>query len=200
MLFKIKQGVDIFELNPELSTIDEFSKLDSRQMTTVALYADYESPFKTKPDQQRRELAAKTAGYEMEPDGKRLDKNGRNFVYGKTVSLERAIAKYREIQYDENKSILEAYDKLIQKAIFLMSYSPKDEDMEKNPKQVLEMAEKAAKLAKELPGIKEAKIKIQDMLKMSRDNAPEIKTNTALDLPEDDGDTPLSTIDKLMSK
>ncbi len=200
MLFKVKTGIDIFELNPELLLIEEFSKLDNRQMTTVALYADYESPFKTKNDSEKRELAAKTAGYELEPDGKRLDKNGRNFIYGKTVTLERAVSKYREIQYDENKAILEAYDQQIQDIIALMTYD-KSALLESNPKLAVEFAEKAAKLSQQLPLIKEAKIKIQQILNMSRDNAPDIKTNTALDLPEEDdnGDT-LSTIDKVMSK
>lgn len=200
MLFKVKANCDFFELNPEASAIDEFVKCTSRQMDAVALYADYESPFKTKPDRDRRELAAKTAGYPLESDGKRLDKNGRSFVDGGVASMEKAIVKYRDIQYDENKSILEAYDKLIQKAIFLMTYTPKDTDLEKNPKLILDIAEKAAKLANALPSIKEAKMKIQDMLNMSRDNAPEIKTNTALDLPDDDSGDTLSTIDKIMSK
>jgi NADH dehydrogenase/NADH:ubiquinone oxidoreductase subunit G len=199
MLFKIKQNADFFELNPSALEIKDIGERTSMQMVCVALYADYESPFRTKPDKERRELAAKTAGYPLEPDGKRLAKNGRDFVAGAVPSMERAIEKYREIQYDENKAILEAYDVQIQEIIALMTYD-KSELLEKNPKLAMELAEKAAKLSKELPLIKEAKIKIQDMLKMSRDNAPEIKTNTALDLPEDDGDTPLSTIDKIMSK
>jgi len=66
MLFKIKDGVDIFEMNDGLQAIPEFIKLSSMQMKTVALYADYDSPLRTKPDKEKRELAAKLGGYAME--------------------------------------------------------------------------------------------------------------------------------------
>ena len=44
MLFKVIASKDIFELNPELKSIVEFERLTPRQMTYVALVADYKSP------------------------------------------------------------------------------------------------------------------------------------------------------------
>ena len=184
MLFKIVAGKDIFELNPELKLIPEFADLLPMQMTTVALFADYESPFRTKPERERREIAAKAGGYPLESDGKRLNKNAREFVDGKRVTLEAAIEKYREIQYDETRAILGAYDKQIQEILELMVMDKKDL-FEKDPKLAMDLAEKAGKLSKLLPEIKESKKKIQELMNM-KDNEPELGNHVIVsDLPED---------------
>ncbi len=194
MLFKIIAGKDIFDLNPGLKAFEEFNVIDNQQMTAVALFADYDSPLRTKPEKERRELAAKIAGYPME--GKRLNKNGRTFVAGETPRLEKAIEKYREIQFDEQKALLEAYDQQIQGIIKLMTMD-KMEAAKDNPKLAMDLEEKAAKLSTQLPDIKEAKKKIQDLMNIDRENKPEIDTYTSSDLPID-GDNDLSTIDKFM--
>jgi len=192
MLFKIIAGKDIFELNEGLKAIDEFANLLPMQMKAVALYADYDSPLRSLPDRERREQAAKLGGYPLESDGKRLNKNAREFVDGKKPTLEAAIAKYNEIQYDETKAILSAYDKQIQEILELMVLDKK-EKFEKDPKLAMDLAEKAGKLSKLLPEIKESKKKIQDMMNI-KDNKPEIVGFvTPEDVPEEN--TGLSLVD-----
>ncbi len=197
MLFKIIHGKDIFELNPDLKLIPEFADLLPMQMTTVALFADYESPFRTKPEKERREIAAKAGGYPLETDGKRLNKNGREFVDGKRTTLERAIEKYKEIQYDETRAILGAYDKQIQEILELMTMD-KTELFEKDPKLAMDLAEKAGKLSKLLPEIKESKKKIQELMN-AKDNAPELGNYVTADsLPE--SEEGLSMVDQMASE
>jgi small-conductance mechanosensitive channel len=202
MQFKIKDGVDIFELNPWLQAFPEFTKLEGFQMKTVALYADYESPLRTKPDKERRELAAKIGGYGMESDNKRLNKNGRSFVAGETKSLEEAIAVYREIQYDETQDIFDAYNQQIQEIIQLMKTAKiketesKDVDLEAL-ELALDLSEKASKLSVKLPAIKKAKKEIQELMNI-KDNEPELKGYvTPSDIPQDDKNT-LSALDMYM--
>jgi hypothetical protein len=196
MLFKIKDGVDIFELNPELKFFPEFAKLSSMQMTTVALYADYDGPLRTKPEKDRRELAAKLGGYAMESDNKRLAVNGRNFVSGETKSMEEAINKHREIQHDETKVMIYAYDQQIHETIQLMTMD-KMEAAKNDHKLAFELAEKAAKLSVKLPEIKKAKKEIQDLMNL-KDNSPELTNYISSEsLPEENG--VLSTIDQVMA-
>lgn len=204
MQFKIKDGVDIFELNPWLQAFPEFTKLEGFQMKTVALYADYDSPLRTKPDKERRELAAKIGGYGMEADNKRLNKNGRSFVAGETKSLEEAIAKYREIQYDETQDIFDAYNQQIQEIIQLMKTAKMKESESKNVnlddlKLAMELAEKATKLSVKLPEIKKAKKEIQDLMNV-KDKEPELQGYvTPSDIPQDDKNT-LSELDLYMQR
>lgn len=196
MLVKIKDGVDIFELNPGLQAIPSFTKISSMQMKTVSLYADYDSPLRTKPDKEKRELAAKLGGYAMESDNKRLGVNGRNFVSGETKSMEEAIIAYREMQYDETQDMLDAYDQQIQETIHLMKMD-KLEASKNDHKLAFELAEKAAKLSVKLPEIKEAKKKIQDLMNL-KDNSPELNNYVSSEiLTEENGI--LSTIDQVMA-
>ena len=111
MLFKLHYEKSPFELNDGLKAIREFAALTDRQFTAVALYTDYDSPIRKLPDLQRKEQAAIIAGYPME--GKRVDKNGRNFVDGKVGSMEKAIKKYKEIQYDRDRETLAGIDRQI---------------------------------------------------------------------------------------
>jgi hypothetical protein len=163
MLVKVIHGQDIFEINPQLRGVQEFNALDSsRQMSFVALVADYETPFKHKHGKERREAVAKEVGYPLEKDGKRLDKNGRDLVSGKLPKVEAAIVKYRELCFDEDKDMREAYSIQIQTITGLMrlEFSIKEEDIEKS----LELAEKAAKLSKQLPEIKRAKNELESLI------------------------------------
>jgi hypothetical protein len=194
MLFKLKQGEDIKELNNGIEILQEFKDITSKQLTVVALVADYDSPLRKLPERQRRERACILAGYPME--GTRVDKNGRNVVLGKVESIEKAIVVYKGLQYDEEKEILAAYDQQIADIIELMKRE-KPEDL----KEAMALSEKAAKLSTQLPEIKEAKKKIQGLLADRGDYKPEIETFTSSDLDDvEEGDEELSTIDRVMQK
>ena len=118
MLFKIKKDVPLLELNPEMAVIEEFAKLTDKQMMVVMLVADYKSPLRSLPDRTRREKACLTAGYGMEDD--RPNKNVRDIVHGKVHRIEEALAKYKELQYDETREAIEAIDAQINEAIQMM--------------------------------------------------------------------------------
>lgn len=187
MLFKLKQGEDIKELNPGIDAIPEFAVLTSKQMTAVALIADYDSPLRKLTPKAKRERAALLAGYPLE-DGKRLDKNGRDIILGKVESIEKAIIAYQELEPDEDKESIRGYDNMIQMINDIMNSDKKDD------------LDQAVKLSKQLPEIKEARKAIQEKIN-SRDYKPEIETYTSADLDEDDEDNEdLSTIDKVMQK
>jgi len=195
MLFKVIEGKDIFELNEELRAIKEFD-LTSMQMTFVALYSDYESPIRTLPDKARREQACKIAGYPMEGD--RLARNARDIVAGTVKSIEAGIEKYKELQYDENKALLDAYNQQIQEIMELMTMD-KTKLAKDDPKLAMDLSEKATKLSVRLPEIKKAKKKLQELINAGN-NEPELKSYiTPESLPQEDNQQ-LSMIDQVMAK
>lgn len=115
MIYKLRQNEDIFELNDGLMAVKEFSILDSRQMFFVCLVCDpsRDNPVGTLSGRQRREQAARIAGYRLEADGKRLDKNGRNAVTGKIPSIEVAIDKFKELHYNQRQRSIDSTKKQI---------------------------------------------------------------------------------------
>lgn len=115
MTYKLIQGQDPFELNPGLRAVKEYDILEPRQMFFVLLVCDTarDSPIKTLSGKARRESAAKIAGYHLEADGKRLDKNGRDTVAGKKVTVEAAIEKFKELHYNTVQHSIEALRKQI---------------------------------------------------------------------------------------
>lgn len=207
MLFKVHYDKDFHELNPEASAIEEFAKATSQQMMAVALIADYQSPFRTLPEAERRDKAARAAGYKLEKDGKRLDSNGRMVVYKKVNTIEKAIEKYREIQYNEQQAMLEAIDAQIQEAMEMMKMDKNEvvkKSTVKNGAEIkeyyspMDLAEKAIKLGKNLAELRETKQKITETIHKDKDVV--LDTFTTTDIPEvlDDSDQPLSTLDMMM--
>lgn len=203
MLFKLEHDKDPFVLNEGLKAIKELVALTDRQFTAVALFADYQSPLRTLPEKKRREQAALIAGWPME--GKRLDKNGRNFVDGKVKSMEVAIKKYREIQYDEDREAIERIERQIHENNAAIA-----EDKEKaatdpetrlvDKKLQYELIKRANDFAKQLPDLHETKTKLQAALNL-REESLNLPTFTASDLEGEEFETTgLSTIDLFMSK
>jgi hypothetical protein len=208
MLFKVHYEKDFHELNPEASAIPEFANLTSRQMMAVALIADYESPFRTLPEKERREKAAKAAGYNLEKDGKRLDINGRNVVDKKVATIEQAINAYRDMQYNEQRAMLEAIDAQIQETMEIMKM-PKTEVVKKTINKgesvikeyytPIELAEKAMKLGKGLAELKETKQKLEESVRRDKDVTLNIATSDTIAEVLDDSEQPLSTLDIVMA-
>lgn len=230
MLFSVHSDIatgkkDFFEMNPGARAIPEFSTLTSNQMFAVTLIADrdYDSPLRTLSEKVRREKAVLIAGYKREPDGKRPDKNARNIIDGKVESVEAAIKKYYEIQYDEEKAILSSLNTQIKEAIDLMQLDKREAckvvktkynkvQKETTKEEYVDMA-MVMKLTKDAMTIG---IPLQE-LKKTRDNlqreleksAPidNLMTGTVVDIigEEDaeefvESDNNLTTLDKYMEK
>lgn len=205
MHYSLDFNKDIFELNPGLRAIEAYGVLTSQQMYFVCLVADtdYDNPVRTLPERKRREIAAKAAGYKMESDGKRFDKNARNLIDGKVESVEKGIATYRENQYDPDQANLQAVDKQIQEVRdFLMS--DKTKDSKDDPKLYADLIEKGLKLGQQLPKLVETKKELLGLINAKNPVKTNITTFTSVDLPqieeESGSDEPMSTIDMVMEK
>jgi hypothetical protein len=212
MLFKLHYEKSPFVLNDGLQAIREFVCLSDRQFTAVALFVDYDSPLRKLPEIQRREQAAIISGYPME--GKRLDKNGRNFVDGKVKSMESAINKYREIQFDKDKETLAGIDRQIHEIMEIVK-----EDKIKSATKVTiskegsraefvdqelryKLVDSATKMAKTLPDLYKSRNEMLDLIG-DTENKPELSTFTSsdiLDNEEETVDENLSTVDQYMIK
>lgn len=189
MLYKVIDGQDIFDLNNELLAIPEFKNLTHRQMTFVCLVADRKSPLRTLPEKERREKAARIAGWPTE--GTRLDRNGRDVVAGKVPTIEAAIAKYNELQYDEDQVTLDTINHQIHE---IRDYLKSDKNEAKDKGKALEQA---AKLGKQLPELVEAKHRLEELLQITSDYKPQVTTYTSLDVPEEylEGNQEVPTIE-----
>jgi hypothetical protein len=155
MLFKISKK-PLIEENPELKAIPEFADLSDRQLRYIFLVYDYKTPLRQMPLEKRKEEAAKTVGYKYEADGKRLDRNARNLIAGKVVSVENAIIKFLNIQRDEDRESLMAIDSQITQI----------KDFIKKPGKEAGELEKSVKLAKELPALYEVRNQLKAILNL----------------------------------
>lgn len=181
MTYKVTEA-DIFEDNPELTTIDEYKTCTSRQLKYVFLAYDYKGPYRRlKPDDRKRHAAIQ-AGYKAEKETNRLDMNARNAVNGNVVAIERAIKYFLSTQYDEDRETLAAIKNLIMDIKTLCN---------KKDKNINEM-EKAVKLAKDLPGLEKTKKELQEIFNL-RDNQSEDEVIVKDEIQ-------LSTLDELIAK
>lgn len=223
MLYKLINGVDPFELNPGVLVIKEFKDLTPQQFTFVCLTADsdHDNPLRTLPERQRREKAAKVAGYSMELDQKRLNRNTRMMVAGKVESVEKAIIEYRANQFNEAKANLEAVDNQIAEARYLMNLKKEDicrvkktvkdkktgKETEKvyiDYELVFDLTGKASKLAADVARLVNVKKELKAIVDAEEPIKLEgIETYTSSDLAgvaEEDPDGEVySTIDRVMA-
>ena len=213
MLFKIKKDVPLFELNPEMAVVEEFAKLTEKQMMVVMLVADYKSPLRSLPERTRREKACITSGYTAEED--RLARNAREVVYGKVKSIEKAIEKYKEIQYDETKESIEAIDKQIDEAIQVMKMDKIEmcrvEKVTTRPDgeqiktsyidgiQAVKLIAEAAKLGAKIKELREARIALLETTP-KEESTLDITTHTSADLDDYDDEDGMSTLDMVNQK
>jgi hypothetical protein len=193
MLYRLKSNEDVFDLNPELYAIPEFQNLRDRQMKLVILFADLKSPLKSLPSRLRRLQAWKAVGGPTEEyeGGSRPDKNGRNWISGQVASVEKAIAKYLEIQFDEGLDKLNTMRELIQRnSDYIRDLDPESKTYGKD-------LERANKLAKELPDLLEAQKRMESIFNVT-EPPTEIEVFTSEDIPAEMlGENPdgLSTLD-----
>lgn len=183
MLFKVEHGKDIFELNPELKAVAEFAHLTSRQMSYVALYADYGSPYRKLSTEEKKFQAALEAGYKLEKGTTRLDTNGRSLVAGKVAVIEVGIRKYLDLQKDEDHDAWVSLKVVISQITELNL---------KKDKTVQEL-EKAIKFTKELPSLMETKRKLEEILNIRSEDVSVISSIDDDTVREEE----LSTLDLL---
>lgn len=169
MLFKVEASKDTFSLNEGLKAIPEFERLTERQMTYVILVADYTSPFRKLTPEDRKTQAAIIAGYKLDPDGKRLDTNGRNLINGKVMSVEAAIKVYNNLQKDEDYETLLSLNKLIGQ---IREFNNKPD------KTALELEKAVNMNVQKLDKLLETKRKIEELIDM-REDEPAKLTETA---------------------
>lgn len=172
MLYKVIAGKDVFELNPELKSIEEFEPLTDRQMKYVIFATDYKSPMRKLKSDDKKFRAALEAGYKLEKDGKRLDTNGRNMTLGKNDKVEKAIKKYKILQKDEDYETVLSLSRLISDI--------REFNVAAN-KSATEI-EKAIKFSKDLPTLLKAKKEIEDILEMREDEVTDVQDATNVDL------------------
>lgn len=211
MIYKLGRERNPFEDNPGLSLIPEFEKLTASQFLFVCLVCDpsRDNPVRTLAGRERRYKAAEIAGFRYEPDGKRLDKNARNAVYGKIPSIEAAIETFKGLHYNSKQRSIDALKQQIhetrefltgEKRIPMVKQGKIIVDQE--GKEVYITDQKALKLAMEigprLADMEEALEKLETANKLD-DTAFEDITFTASDLDENEyEEDDIPAIEKLM--
>lgn len=205
MRFRLKSGVDPFELNPGARAIKEFDDLTPMQFFFVCLVADVDldNPLYSLPDKDRRVKATQIAGYGME--GTRPDKNARTLISGKVADVEAAILKHRELQPDDDKQALAAVEKQLYEARAFLEMD-KQKASGGDGKVHAKLIQDSIKIAQELPKLLQVKQGLVKVI-MAKDSVQlGVQTYTAADITEqeasqmEDGDEPMSTIDVFMAK
>jgi hypothetical protein len=218
LIYRIKPGEDIFDLNQGLLIVDEFRNLEGRQMMFVCLVADpsRDNPVRTLSGRDRREKAARLAGYPLEKDGRRINKNGRVAVIGQNKRIEAAIEKFKELHYDIRQRSIESLRHQIQDIQDLLTSAKrapvidKDGDLMVDPDgnilwvNDIQAMQLAAKLASDLPSLHEQLEKLEATAspEMSEPVKFDGATFTTADFDDDAGteedESDLSVADKLM--
>lgn len=224
MLFNVHSDLatgekDFFEMNPGARAIEAFNNLRSRQMFFVCLVADRDndSPLRTQPERTRRERAVVICGYPME--GTRPDKNARDLINRKVESVEKAIIAYKDIQYDEERAMLDAINAQIQETLDAMGLDKREAarvvkiktdkatgNTEKieyvDAKQLSELRMAAIKLGVQLPSLRKSKAELISSIR-STSPAPldNILTYSSQDVTDDVvGEEGGSTLDSFNEK
>jgi hypothetical protein len=106
MLFKVTSK-KLYEDNPEILGIAEFDKVDDRLLKWIFFVYDYESPYRKIPFDQRKDLVADKYLF-SETKGTKFDKLCKEALVGKYPPVQKAIAAFKEMQYDDDRETLES--------------------------------------------------------------------------------------------
>lgn len=157
MLFIPKRDKDIFKAYPELLAIPEFYELNERQMTALIWFADYRSPFRQKPKEERMRLACLEAGYKvMEDKNTTMEFRAREMMAGKVDKWNTALKKYMDMQHDEAREQIDMVDAQVDNIRKIIS-TPTDDEA---------ILEKRNKLINSLPDLNETKRKLAKQANM----------------------------------
>lgn len=181
MLFKITPIDDPFDLNPELKSIPEFVAISGKKFKYVAFLVDYKSPYRQHTNiHEKKRLALLEAGYVVQgTHQKTLEPRAREIMNGEDPDVEKAIIKYKELQYDEDKELIQLYQTQIENIKKAVRNKPEDPaDLEKTNKLLLS-----------LPSLRSAQ----------RDLAAAAGIEVTIE-ESSEPDKPMSTIDEVMSE
>lgn len=185
MLFNPKRGQNIFKTHPELESIAEFEALNDKQMKTLIYFADYKSPFRQRPKDDRFRLAAIEAGYKVDSQKNiTLEVRARELYDGKIEKWNDAYKKYMVMQHNEDMEMLALVDMQLENIRLLMG-TPTDDVAE---------LEKRNKLINSLPDLRTTKAKL------AASSGLEDYVSGAGDTPEDTGKRQLSLLDRVVSE
>lgn len=185
MLFNPKKGQNIFKTHPELESIAEFEALNDKQMKTLIYFADYKSPFRQRPKDDRFRLAAIEAGYKVDSQKNiTLEVRARELYDGKIEKWNDAYKKYMVMQHNEDMEMLALVDMQLENIRSLMG-TPTDDVAE---------LEKRNKLINSLPDLRTTKAKL------AASSGLEDYVSGAGDTPEDTGKRQLSLLDRVVSE
>ena len=176
--FKISDK-KFFEDNPEAKVFPEFQNLTDEQMKYIALMYSYRSPIKNMEFEKKQKEAIRLAKFVPTPTG-RPSKWESDVVEVRADYIKIAMAKFKELQFDEDKEDFDAYcEQLEDFRLFLRIKNKKGTDIDK-----------ALKIMKEMPYLTSLKSELAEKLKL-RDEID--LSNQALD--EVDEDTEFSAIE-----
>lgn len=185
MLFNPKRGQNIFKTHPELESIAEFEALNDKQMKTLIYFADYKSPFRQRPKDDRFRLAAIEAGYKVDAQKNiTLEVRARELYDGKIDKWNDAYKKYMVMQHNEDMEMLALVDMQLENIRHLMG-TPTDDVAE---------LEKRNKLINSLPDLRTTKAKL------AASSGLEDYVSGAGDTVEESGKRQLSLLDKVVSE
>jgi len=129
MLFQIEPNKDVFKTNPEALIYEEFKHMTSKMFKCLILFADYKSPLRQKPKDDRFRLAAMQAGYKVDSSHhEQLEKRARELFSEDNKYWNAGFAKYMEIQHDEDRESLEMVEAQINNIRDVLKVSIKAED------------------------------------------------------------------------
>lgn len=195
MYYKLIADQDVFELNPGLRAVAGFKDLTDMQMKYICLMCDpsHDNPIRTLQGKAKREKAVLLAGYRLETDGKRIARNGRDIVDGRVKSIEEGIQIFKSLHYDEKVDTYEALAVQIGEIRDFLK-AKKDNDPRK--------LRQAISLGVELPGLVEAKLKIEQLLNVTTSFKPQLESAFTIDIATteeiEESSEPQSILDQYM--
>jgi archaellum component FlaC len=142
MLFRVPaHNQNPFDANPAAKAIKEFAEMTPKMFRALILFADYKSPLRQKPRDERFKLACMQAGYRIDSAHQhQLEKRARELFYGDNKYWEAGYKKYMEIQHDEDRDILNMVDAQIENIKTLMSTKTEDvAELDKRNKMIINL-------------------------------------------------------------
>jgi hypothetical protein len=140
-LFRVEHNKNIFDLNPEAKSISEFAYLTDKMFKCLVFFADYKSPFRQKPKDERFTMAALQAGYKVDSHHQtQLEKRARLIFGEQNEYWNAAYRKYMDLQHDEDREMLQLVDTHLDNLRQLIGSPSTDEaELEKRTKMVIQL-------------------------------------------------------------
>ena len=152
MRFILNPDRNVFSDNPTLKMTEHLSKLTNKEVKWIALVYDYESPLAQMPLNLRKIKAAQMTGWNIESNIPLGDT--KLMIDGKNARINKAVAEYKSIQFDENQESLLAFNEQ------LKEYRAFLKQKQKKPSEL----KIAMALQKEMPALLKARDEIAKLV------------------------------------